>query len=110
VGLARSWILAYALAGADEAAAGGAVANLEAPWPFSIVRPNLNAEEIGAEALIVHGYVNAAGRFEDLQVVLPADFADARFVLDALGGWQFRPATRQGVPVRVEVLLVIPQL
>jgi hypothetical protein len=29
-------------------------------------------------------------------------------VLTCLAHWEFRPATRDGVPVRVEILLAIP--
>jgi hypothetical protein len=110
VGLRRSWTLEYAVPSDEEAAAAGAVEHLEAPWPFSIVRPNLPAGTFNADALMVHGYVNAEGRFEDLNLAFPADFPDASFVLKSLAQWQFRPASSEGKPVRVEVLLVIPEL
>jgi len=108
VGLRRSWTLEYALPSEAEAAAAGAVAQLEAPWPFSIVRPNLDPGSIAADALMIHGYVNADGRFEDLEIAFPSGFEKADFVLKSLEQWQFRPAEADGKPQRVEVLLVIP--
>jgi hypothetical protein len=110
VGLRRSWTLEYAATADDEAAAGGAVTHLEAPWPFSIVRPNLPSGAFNSDALMVHGYVNTDGRFEDLEIAFPADFPEAGFVLKTLAEWQFRPASAEGKPARVEVLLVIPEL
>ena len=110
VGLARSWILQYSLSRADDAAAGGNIAHIEAPWPYNIVRPNIAPGAIDADALMIHGYVNQAGRFEALAIAFPPEFAQAKFVLDALAKWEFRPATQSGQNVKVEVLLVIPEV
>lgn len=109
VGLSRSWILQYALPRSADAADAGTVAHLEAPWPYTIVRPNLAPEAIDADALMVHGFVNQAGNFETLSIVFPQSFPQAQFVLDALQKWQFRPATEDGQVSRVEVLLIIPE-
>jgi hypothetical protein len=108
VGLARSWILQYSLSRADNAAAAGNITHIEAPWPYNIVRPNLEPGAIDADALMVHGFVNQAGRFETLSVLFPPQFAQAQFVLDALAQWHFRPAMQNGQNVLVEVLLIIP--
>jgi hypothetical protein len=108
VGLAKSWILQYSLPRSAEAAAAGSVARLDAPWPFEIARPNIDPGAINADALMVHGMVNAAGRFESLAIVFPPDFAQARFVLNTLRQWQFRPATQDGQAAPVEILLIIP--
>ena len=43
VGLAKSWIMQYSLPRDADASAGGTVARLDAPWPYNIVRPNLDA-------------------------------------------------------------------
>jgi hypothetical protein len=108
VGLAKSWILQYSVPRSDEAAAAGSVARLDAPWPFEIVRPNIDPGSINADALMVHGTVNKAGRFESLNIVFPPDFPQARFVLNTLRQWQFRPATQSGQNTDVEILLIIP--
>lgn len=109
VGLARSWILQYSLPADAQIAVNGNADRLEAPWPYSIVRPNLPAGAIDADALMVHGFVNTAGRFEGLSIVFPAAFPQAQFVLDSLARWQFRPATENGKIARVEILLIIPE-
>jgi hypothetical protein len=109
VGLSKSWIMQYSLPGIAEAAAGGSVSRLEAPWPYNIVRPNLAPGAIDADALMIRGYVDQSGRFEDLSVIFPQPFSSAQFVLNSLKQWQFRPATQDGQAVKVEVLLIIPE-
>jgi hypothetical protein len=108
VGLSKSWILQYSIPRADDAAAGGTIAHLEAPWPYNIVRPNLAPGSVDADALMIHGFVNQAGRFETLTVVFPQPFPQTQFILSALQKWQFRPATQDGQTARVEVLIIIP--
>jgi hypothetical protein len=108
VGLSKSWILQYSLSQADNAAAAGSITHIEAPWPYNIVRPNITPGAIDADALMVHGFITPAGRFQTLTVLFPPQFEQAQFVLDALAQWQFRPATQNGQDVLVEVLLIIP--
>ena len=57
---------------------------------------------------MVHGFVNLTGRFEQLAIVFPTEFAQAKFVLNALQQWKFRPARQNGQLAPVEVLLIIP--
>jgi hypothetical protein len=109
VGLAKSWIMQYNISRSADAAASGSIAHIEAPWPYNIVRPNLAAGEIDADALMVHGFVNQDGRFETLSVISPPEFAQMKFVLNSLSQWQFRPATQNGKNITVEVLLIIPE-
>lgn len=109
VGLAKSWILQYSPSRADNAAAAGNITHIAAPWPYNIVRPNIPPGAIDADALMVHGFITADGRFEALNVLFPPQFAQTQFVLDSLAQWQFRPATQNGHNVLVEVLLIIPE-
>jgi hypothetical protein len=109
VGLSKSWILQYSLSQADNAAASGNITHIEAPWPYNIVRPNIPPGTIDADALMVHGFITPAGRFQTLTVLFPPQFAQAQFVLEALAQWQFRAATQNGQNVLVEVLLIIPE-
>ena len=81
VGLAKSWILQYSLPRSDDASAGGNITRIDAPWPYNIVRPNIASDDIDADALMVHGFVNQAGRFEALTVAFPTNFPLAQFVL-----------------------------
>jgi hypothetical protein len=109
VGLEKSWILQYSLPRNADVAGTNAAIHLDAPWPYSIVRPNLPPDAITTDALMVHGYVNDAGRFEALSIVFPTQFAEAQFVLQSLARWQFRPAAQNGQIAKVEVLLIIPE-
>lgn len=110
VGLAKSWILQYSLPRDADAAQAGNIARLEAPWPFNIVRPNLAVGLAGVNTIMVHGFVTQGGRFETLHVVFPPQFPLAQFVINSLERWQFRPASQNGQPAKVEVLLIIPQV
>ena len=109
VGLTRNWILQYSLPSSADAAAAGTANHLEAPWPYYIVRPNLNPADADVDALMIHGFVNASGHFESLAFALPSGFALARPILNALQQWQFRPAKQNGQLAKVEVLLIIPE-
>jgi hypothetical protein len=109
VGLAKSWILQFSIPHSSDAAQAGSVMRIEAPWPYNIVRPNLPAGFFNSDAILVHGFVNQAGRFESLVLAFPPDFQQAKFILDALNQWQFRPAAQNGKPEKVEVLLIIPE-
>lgn len=108
VGAAKSWILQYAPTRASDAANAGEIARIDAPWPYEIVRPSIPSGQINADALMVHGFIDAEGRFEAIEVVFPPDFAQKQFILDSLAQWRFRPATQNGRRVRVETLLIIP--
>jgi len=109
VGTPKAWILQYAQLRSADAASGGTVAHLEAPWPYDIVRPNLLSKDLNADALMIHGVLNQSGRLEDLAVAYPAGYAHASFVLRELAKWQFRPAQQLGKATPVEVLLIIPE-
>jgi hypothetical protein len=108
VGLSKNWILQYSLVRSADAAESGTVARLEAPWPYDIMRPNLVSSDLNADALMVHGFLNQAGRFESLVIAFPLQYIRAAFVLHALQQWQFRPARQNGKPISIEVLLIIP--
>jgi hypothetical protein len=108
VGLSKSWILQYALLPSAEAALGGNAAHLAAPWPYTIVRPNLPLADANADAIMIHGIVNVSGRFETLAVAFPPKYRQAEFALASLRQWEFRPATQGGRPIPVEILLIIP--
>jgi hypothetical protein len=107
VGLTKNWILQYAQLRSVEVTANGAVARLEAPWPYDIMRPNLISND-NSDTVMVHGILNEAGRLESLAIAFPARFPQAAFVLRTLEQWQFRPARQAGKPTSVEILLIIP--
>ena len=108
-GQAKNWILQYSLPRSADAAAAGENVRPDAPWPFDIVVPHGALSGFNADALMIHGFVNVAGRFEQLAIVSPRDFAQQAFMLSALREWQFRPASQNGRATEVEVLLIIPE-
>ena len=103
VGLEKSWILQYSLPRAADSATAGS-ARLEAPWPYYIVRPNLNPDDASSDSVMVHGFVDETGHFEKLSVVFPTDLGYAReqLVLGALAAVavQGRHAGRSGCQTR----------
>ena len=103
VGTGKNWILQYSMPVATQTAG-----KPEAPYPYDIVRPHFDPDDYTADALLVHGFVNIAGRFERLALVFPQEFAKAKLLLGALQQWQFRPARQNGQVATVEVLLIIP--
>lgn len=107
VGATKNWILQYSLPRVVEAAAVNGT-RPDAPWPYLIMRPHLAPGDFNADAVMVHGFVDVAGHFENLAVVFPQRFAQTKFLLDALQQWQFRPAIQNGEMTSVEVLLIIP--
>jgi len=106
VGAAKSWILQYSLPRATQA--DGNNLRPDAPWPYLMEAPHFDADDSNADALLVHGFIDAAGRFEHLAVVFPPQFPMAKFLLGALQQWEFRPAAQNGKSTAVEVLLIIP--
>jgi hypothetical protein len=108
VGTGKNWIMQYSVPANEEATAGGAVTKPEAPWPYDILRPHLAESDYTADAVMVHGFVNLAGRFERLGLVFPSGFAQAKFLVDSLMQWKFRPAKQGTRLAMVEVLLIIP--
>jgi hypothetical protein len=59
---------------------------------------------------MVHGMITAAGRFVQLATVVPEQFENMKQLMDALQQWEFRPATHDGQPSAVEILLIIPSV
>jgi hypothetical protein len=87
----------------------GAPAPLRAPYPRTTVVPP--AELLpAANALLIHGYISAAGEFEELRAVNAEQTPAVLPLLSYLKEWIFRPAVQGGAPVRVEVLLVVPNV
>jgi hypothetical protein len=107
VGVSKNWILQYSLPRTQEAASTGNAGRPDAPWPYDITRPSIDADA-NTDAIMIHGFVNALGRFEQLAVIFPTELAETKFLLHALQQWQFRPAMQSGQATAMEVLLIIP--
>lgn len=98
---AQNWILQYSLPREHDDPPSD---KLDAPWPYDMMRPNLGKYDI----VLVHGYVDQDGRFDQLSVAYPPKFMNSDVLLRNLKDWAFRPAMLNGLATRVEVLLVIP--
>jgi hypothetical protein len=110
VGLRKSWILQYCLPKAADKnfGSGRSATAVEAPWPFLMMRPDQWSAS-DPDYIIVHGTLTAAGKFDQLAMVFPDELEKKELILKSLKLWAFRPASRDGVPVAVEVLLIIPR-
>lgn len=110
VGANRPWIMQYCLpTGVDHALGARSTSTpLEAPYPFVMIRPAI-ASDIDVRRLVIHGFVNLAGKFEQLSVVSDVEFPEKQALLASLAQWEFRPASRDGQATPVEVLLIIPR-
>lgn len=98
----QNWVLQYSLLkGMGD---NSVTTRPDPPWVFDMMRPSLTYRNV----ILVHGFVNAAGRFEQLKIAYPPMLAEAAMLLKALKQWEFRPAMNQGQPATVEVLLIIP--
>jgi len=114
VGAPKEWILQYCIPAEESESAqvvGGVVklgvpAPLVAPYPRVTFRPSPHRRPGGY--LMVHGFIGANGRFQDLKVLGSGDPQENANAIAVLEQWEFRPATQQGRPVRVEMLLAIP--
>lgn len=109
VGLRKNWILQYCLAKEPQGSASrkGSTPPLDAPWPYIIERPDRWSAS-DPDYIMVHGLITAAGKFDQLALVSPNDLEKKDLLLDSLKLWDFRPASRDGEPTAVEVLLIIP--
>ena len=114
VGAPRQWILQYCVPGEDQSmvVTGGVVrlsspAPLAAPYPKVTYLPPVRPKP--GSYLLIHGYLNTAGRFEALQPLRGVDREEAAAIIPVLERWEFRPAMREGQPVRIEILLAIPR-
>ena len=83
----------------------GNPAPVKAPYPRLTVIPPV----LGNDRITLHGFLTETGAFRDLRVVVGEKVAGELMVLSLLNQWSFRPATRDGRPVEVEIVMVIPR-
>ena len=107
VGLRKNWILQYCLP-KTAAKSLAATTPLQAPWPFLLMRLDWPIAA-DPEYVMVRGMLTAEGHFDQLAMVFPDELESRDMLLNSLKLWEFRPARRDGEPVAVEVLLIIPR-
>jgi hypothetical protein len=107
----RNWVMQYCvpnesmIVGAGVSVQLGNPAPVKAPYPRITVVPPVG----GNDRITLHGFITATGAFRNLRVVVGEKLATDLMVLPLLSRWTFRPATRDGRPIEVEVVLVIPR-
>jgi hypothetical protein len=77
------------------------------PYPLLMMVPEA-AVLSKTTRTVLYGFITSAGRFRELQAVRSDDEEFAVKLIPFLKNWEFRPATRDGRPVEVELLLVVP--
>ncbi len=118
VGATKEWILQYCESAPAEAADTKAQqkgvfvldespVEVAAPFPAITVRPPSPVMP-KASYVVVHGFIDLKGEFQDLEVVGSRFASLLPMLKPSLNKWRFRPASRNGKPVQVEVLLLIP--
>ena len=115
VGSTKEWVLQFCIPDkGGPVQTGGLVslgkpAPIGAPYPMVTVRPPEDWQH-GSDYLLVHGFLDESGRFRDLRILSGEAAAPptTSALLDYLGYWEFRPAVRDGRPVKVEVILAVP--
>ena len=75
---------------------------LKAPFPIETLSP---PGVLGKVA--VHGFLSDSGQLENLRVVAGEKAAEAAGLIPLLKKWLMRPATRDGKPIGVEIMLLI---
>ncbi len=77
---------------------------LDAPMPRF---PEL-ARQVGRDGLVVlQAVIDREGRVQEVQVLRGAPFGMTEAAVEAVRGWRFRPATRDGDPVAVYYQLTV---
>lgn len=114
LGTGQDWILKYCLpaAGSSSGQAGmvvtlGRQPRVDPPFIQQAFIPPQKVVQTTRPALF-QGVLGANGRFVHLRPVQDSDFQPQPELLQYLEQWQFRPATVDGVPGDVEVLLLVP--
>jgi hypothetical protein len=100
------WIMWFA----DREAKPGETPVVRAPVPFrklEVVDQNPPGSQSG-ERIQFAAMLSKSGKLLDITLLTQRSPAIARVVLEDVSAWEFRPASRDGVPVDVDVVLEIP--
>ncbi len=114
VGAPKEWLLQYCIPFGEEQAAetNGAIVRLGKPTPLAAPFPRVTFRPFfhhrPGTHLMLHGFISPEGKFQDLKLIGAGDPRSTAVVIAVLDRWMFRPATQDGRPARVEILLAIP--
>jgi TonB family protein len=102
-----SWLMWYA----DRTAREAGLAPIAAPVPHRKVDPKYipSAVQERVEGKVTLGcVVDREGRVSGVELIRGIDNRLNQSALEALAKWEFYPATRNGLPIEVDVLVEIP--
>lgn len=128
VGWTREWILHFCVPQEGPAqpkqvggvvTLGGAAPEVKPPYPLVTLAPPqsilppappipLSQAERRRLHMLFHGYLGPNGKFQNMRQRATTESDAGVQVLKQLEGWEMRPATRDGLPVRVQVIVVVP--
>jgi TonB family protein len=83
---------------------------MRAPLPFRKLEPIDQAPSgnPGQARVQIAAILDKEGRLEKIAILTRPATMTEQSVMQDLGEWEFKPATRDGVPVDVEVVIEIP--
>ena len=116
VGSPRIWTMQYCVPNQRSAGkVSGGVVTLTKPSPVRAPFPRVTVvppKELhpDKDRVAVHGFIGVNGSFHDVRILTGQQAAEQANLLRLLEVWQFRPAVRDGTPLEVEVVLLIPPL
>jgi len=98
---------------------GGTPPELKPPYPLVTLAPPqsilppappipLSQAERRRLHMLFHGYMGTNGKFQSMKQRATTESDIGTVVLKQLEGWEMRPATRDGLPVKVQVIVVVP--
>jgi hypothetical protein len=113
-GTERDWTLYFCVPNEKQPVSKSPVVQVDAPqtpihppYPYKLVRPAVTLPSY-EHYVLVHGFVTTDGHFQDIHVVRTILPETDAAILAAMADWEFRAATKDGVPIQVEFLLSIP--
>jgi hypothetical protein len=116
LGTPKEWTLQYCVPNeAPQTTVSGSVvrvgspAPVKAPYPSVTVLPPLETLSMTSKVTL-HGFLDTSGKLLELKVMGDDRFKVKENVIPFLERWEFRPATRDGRPILVEILLLIPSM
>jgi hypothetical protein len=112
VGAPKEWTMQYCVPNDNLQTSANTIqlgnpAPVKAPFPRVTLLPPADFLPKTART-ILHGFLNDTGLFEELRAVSTEDGDVGALLAPFLHEWEFRPATRDGVPIEIEILLVVP--
>jgi len=104
LGTAKDWTLYFCVPGSTP---GDSAAAVLAPYPTLLERPGITLPAF-FKYVLVQATIDDAGHFQNARVVRSSRPDADKAILAALANWEFRPASREGKKIAVEVLLHVP--